>query len=561
MWGYMSSSICRKTGISFEVTAEDLDFYRRISPTINGKTYSIPAPTLCPDQRAMRRLVWRNSNNLYKRSCNKSGRSVISGFPANSPYPIIANDIWWGDSWEELDSGREFNFEQPFFAQFRELQLRAPRPALMNRDSENSDYCNYAGENKNCYMANNGSWYNENCLFGEAYLRCRDCVDCSYIRKSELCYEVVGGEGLYDCAFLVDCYNSASCYFSFNLRNCNSCFLSCNLRGKTNYLLNRPATKAEIQNAKERLSTASGLSELWSEFRQLWASNIHPASQLTNCESSSGDYLTNCKNVNHSFLVGGIQDGKYLLHCDEAKDLWDCSLTGYAGSELYYETISTGAGGVGAFFCSGSWTSSNVWYCDTVMSCQDCFGCVGLKRKQYCILNRQYSKAEYYSLKAKIIEHMQTTAEWGEYFPAEIAPHAYNETPANDFYQLTEEEAKRLGYNWRDEHDVTTGAATQAVPSSIAATGDEVLLPTFNCEESSRSYRIVALELSLLRRMRIAPPRLAPEIRRRKRNDLRNKPRFYQRNCDLTGEVVMTTFAPEREEKICSEAAYLGLLY
>lgn len=38
----------------------------------------------------------------------------------------------------------------------------------MNRDPENSEYCNYAQpRTKNCYMANNGSWYNEGCLLAK----------------------------------------------------------------------------------------------------------------------------------------------------------------------------------------------------------------------------------------------------------------------------------------------------------------------------------------------------------------------------------------------------------
>ena len=39
-----------------------------------------------------------------------------------------------------------------------------------------------------------------------------------------------------------------------------------------------------------------------------------------------------------------------------------------------------------------------------------CFGCVGFKHKQYCILNKQYTKEEYEKLVQKIIKQMNDNA-------------------------------------------------------------------------------------------------------------------------------------------------------
>jgi hypothetical protein len=35
------------------------------------------------------------------------------------------------------------------------------------------------------------------------------------------------------------------------------------------------------------------------------------------------------------------------------------------------------------------------------------FGCIGLRGKEYCILNKQYTKEEYEALVPKIIEKMK----------------------------------------------------------------------------------------------------------------------------------------------------------
>jgi hypothetical protein len=42
---------------------------------------------------------------------------------------------------------------------------------------------------------------------------------------------------------------------------------------------------------------------------------------------------------------------------------------------------------------------------------------------------------------------MQSTGEWGEYFPIEVSPFGYNETVAQEYFPLTEEEVNSKGWN------------------------------------------------------------------------------------------------------------------
>lgn len=553
---------CRKSGTSYEVTADDLSFLERVSPVIAGKRLAIPPPTLSPQLRAMRRMVWRNSNYLTRSQCALTQAPIISGYAPDTSYQLYAVPVWWGDGWDQYASGRPFDFSRPFFAQFAELMLAAPRPALMNRDSENSDYCNYAGENKNCYMANNGSWYNENCQYGESYLHCKDSVDCNYLRKSELCYEAVRCEGLYQCGFVTDCYHSADCYYSFNLRSCRDCFLCSNLRNATGYIRNRPATAAELARHRELMRTRDGHQTLLAALSELQLSEIHPAVIQINCEECTGDALTNCKNVRDGFIAGNIRDGRYLIHCDEGQDMWDCSLSGYGDTELYYETVSSGAGGVRAAFVSGSWTSSDVLYCDTVMSCNDCFGCSGLKRARYCIMNRQYSREEYEQLVPRIVQHMRETGEWGEFFPEEIAPHAYNDSHAMDFFPLSEPAARALGYRWSSgPASAASDAAGEPPPDSIARCDETVCTKVFRCGATGKQFRIVKPEFELLRSIGIAPPDHAPDVRRKARNARLNPPQLYQRRSDCSGAEILSSYAPERPERLCSVEEYLQIVH
>ncbi len=50
-------------------------------------------------------------------------------------------------------------------------------------------------------------------------------------------------------------------------------------------------------------------------------------------------------------------------------------------------------------------------------SCSFCIGCVGLKNKSYCILNKQYTKEEWYVLADQIFTQMNQQGVLGDFFP------------------------------------------------------------------------------------------------------------------------------------------------
>lgn len=63
-------------------------------------------------------------------------------------------------------------------------------------------------------------------------------------------------------------------------------------------------------------------------------------------------------------------------------------------------------------------------------------------------MNTPYSVAEYETLCGKIIDHMQSTGEWGEFFPTELSTFGYNETVAFEYFPMEEHDVRKLGWNW-----------------------------------------------------------------------------------------------------------------
>lgn len=74
-----------------------------------------------------------------------------------------------------------------------------------------------------------------------------------------------------------------------------------------------------------------------------------------------------------------------------------------ADSSLLYECYIVGDGAYNNKFCAECWPEARdteySFYC---VQSKDCFGCVNLKRKQYCILNKQYTREKYFKLKEKL---------------------------------------------------------------------------------------------------------------------------------------------------------------
>src|SRR3989338_9607825 len=134
---------CQNCQNQFTIESEDFDFYKKID---------VPPPTWCPDCRMQRRFTWRNERALFRGQCAATGKSVITGFSPESEIVIYDRDYWWSDAWDPLSFGLDYDFNIPFFSQFRKLLERVPMPAVYNARTVNCAYSNYTGEYKDGYL-------------------------------------------------------------------------------------------------------------------------------------------------------------------------------------------------------------------------------------------------------------------------------------------------------------------------------------------------------------------------------------------------------------------------
>ncbi|MBI4653012.1 hypothetical protein HY750_02055, partial [Candidatus Kuenenbacteria bacterium] len=141
-------------------------------------------------------------------------------------------------------------------------------------------------------------------------------------------------------------------------------------------------------------------------FRNFSIQCIHKALMNTKSVRVSGNWLEECNNVLNSYGCRNVEKSKNIFGIIDAKDCMDYFYWGRS-CELIYETSNCGYNCSKMFFNNESFSScTELQYCDNCISCQYLFGCIGLRHKQYCILNKQYTKEEYEKLVPKIIEHM-----------------------------------------------------------------------------------------------------------------------------------------------------------
>ena len=198
------------------------------------------------------------------------------------------------------------------------------------------------------------------------------------------------------------------------------------------------------------------------------------------------------------------------------------------------------------------------------MNVEHLFGCVGLIRKKYCILNKQYTKEEYEKLVPRIIEQMKKTGEFGEFFPIELSVFGYNDTMAQEYFPLTREDALKKKCNWNDYVKVKPEGLkyipAKDVPGSIVDISDDICKWVLACEKDGAFFKITPWELKFYRREKLPIPTFCHDCRHFERKEKINPRKLYDRTCAQCNAPIKTTYAPNRPEIVYCENCYLESL-
>ncbi len=269
------------------------------------------------------------------------------------------------------------------------------------------------------------------------------------------------------------------------------------------------------------------------------------------------------KNVTQAFNTQDSQDCRFICDGVGCRDCQDCNETGFC--ELSYEVIEIFPKGYNDLFCVFGAETTSLIYCDHCYNSRHLFGCVGLRRNEFCILNRQYTEAEYERLIPQIIQRMRSDGEWGEFFPAALSRFAYNETVAQEYFPLKKEEVMKRGWKWREGSDelpnVQKVIEAKQLPDSIDAIPDDILQWAIRCEVTDRPFKIIKQELDFYRDIKLPVPHLHPDERHKQRMALRNPRKLWDRMCSKCKAKMKSSYTPECSEIVYCESCYLREVY
>ena len=568
--------VCQNCKKEFNIEQEDLNFYEKIR---------VPSPTFCPECRLARKLVWRNERSLYKRICDLCKKNIISMYKPDTIFPVYCHDCWWSDKWNPLDYGLDYDFNTPFFEQYTELLKTTPRPTSYSTQNLNSEYGNHIAHLKNCYLMF-GSWFSENCGYGQTVMKSKDCWDCLFIKNCELCFSSTDCMGCNQVFFSQKCTNCIDSAFLYDCRNCQNCLFSYNLRNKNYHIFNKQVSKEEFNKIKQEMQNSHPLlQKTLADFKKIIKEKaIHKFMTGERNYNVSGEFISSSKNVHKSYYIDNGENEKYAVRGGVGqKDSMD--VYGVHSGELCYECNNIDFSSRCFFSVNGenNMNSSYLVDCDHV---NNSFGCISVRKKEYCILNKQYDKKTYEELKEKIINQMSNVLYvdkngknygYGEFFPVELSPFYYNKTIAQEYVPIDEEKAKEMGYSWDnvEEKNYIPTKSWKDLPNTIGEVDDKILSEIILCQawdidkesaqnhKCTKAFRINQNELAMYRKWNIPLPRKCPNTRYFELSQARNSINLLHRKCMKDGcpNEFETSYSPDRPEIVYCENCYNQEVY
>jgi hypothetical protein len=520
----------------------------------------VPVPENCSTCRQQQRMLFRNFKTLYKRPSDKSGKMIVSMYNPEVPFPVWSIEEWWADDWGAESYAINLDLTKPFLRQLYELKTKVPHYSIMNTRSINCEYSNMVLDSKNCYLIM-GCVEDENCDYGHIVWYSKDSTDNLYVYKCELCYECIDCVGCNKLFYSQECESSADSIGLYDCRDCVNCVGCVGLRHKDNYIFNEQVSKEEYQKFLEKYPLNDESSILYilgkrDELRKKMPARSIFGSHNTNV---SGDHIYNAHNIRNSFDTKGGDNCRYCYTANKPVECFD--ITFAVNNEYCYQILTCGSSN-NLISCHLVMDSSFSLYSEFSNNIEYCFGCIGLRNKKYCILNKQYSKEEYEKLVPQIIENLKASGDWGNFFPVWMSPFGYNESIANEYMPLEKSEALVQGFTWRDDIPNTKGQENcnyKDLPKNVDEYSDENLLnKILKCDTCDKNYRLISREIAFYKRMKLALPSKCFNCRHQSRMNARNPRILNECTCVSCGKATQTTYPKDKHKiyKIYCEECY-----
>lgn len=578
---------CKRTGEPFAIFQSDIDMLDRISPTIWGEKFPLALPTLSPESRFRRMMMFRNERKLYKRTCSATGKSIVALYPEEYEGPVYSSDVRRSDQRDPSTFGKDY-VPWKFYETLQQHFKDTPYLNTFAFHNENSDYTNWSEGNRNCYLIF-ASDHNENCCYGYSIFECKNVLDAYGCKGCENSY------GIIDCIQSMKIFYSQkienwfNIYFSDNMKNCSNTFLCSWLKDKEYFYKNESVGKerreAEIMPLIKTIFAEWRIEEYQIKQKEMGANTISRNMNIINTQSWIWDLVHDSKNVLNCFEVHNAEDVRGVINANGCKDvMWGYVVVDW--SQKIYEWIGVAAN-YSAVTVWNSWTNNkNIYFSNFIINSQNILWSISCKNKEYLILNKQYKKEEREANAREIVKELQSKWKRWEFFDPEFSPFPYNDTVAMEYFPVTPQQLTilqpekfisdaildlgwevKIKTKWRTrEKEINIPEWAQKInakdlPHNINEIWDDIINKTIICETSGRPFRITKVELEFYKMHNLPIPRKHPDIRHEERVKMRPGRNFYTRTCDKCGKEMISVYPQNAEHKVFCDACYTQEIY
>lgn len=159
----------------------------------------------------------------------------------------------------------------------------------------------------------------------------------------------------------------------------------------------------------------------------------------------------------------------------------------------------------------------------------------------------------------------------GRIFPIENSIFAYNESVANEYFPLKDEQIKERGWNFKEKEEKDYQPQKYRVPQNIAKVPDTIIDELLACRDCGRNYKIIKPELDFYKNKKIPIPKFCPACRHKKRMSMRPPRSLWHRQCMCTKtdhdhqgicqNEFETSYSPDGKELVYCEHCYNKEIY
>lgn len=495
--------ICAITGEKWDMTEEEIGWYRK---------FNVPPSTISPVNR------WRLMTSYF---CGwqwwyakhpETGKPVLSFVHPATGYKVLPEKEWFQKDFSHIT--HEYNSEQPFFEQFYQMHKQIPVTSSIDvKESINSISLVSLGDEDSFFTLGCRAKRSFNC---SCALDIEDCAEIVWADNLQNCFNVTQSNNLFGCRYVKESRDCINSMLLFDCRNCENCFGAFNKRNKKYLWFNEELSKDEWEKrfSEIDLSCRSKIKPYIEKFHEtigqeaIWPENFIEASE--NC---TGEYISGGTNLSNCFASKPTSKDMFWV-CFAHGGCSNCAFCAgvYYNTDCYY---SVSANSSRSLYCYEAFRCQETEYCQYVFDCEYCFGCSGIRRKKFCIFNKQYSEDEYWQKLDEIKCNMLDRGEYGEFFPAKYSPSYYPDAGAlvldaqdmGEAFGALDFDPESMGAIGEPLYDESKMRSTEEIPDCINSVKSEewVGVPIMD-PKVNRRFGFVRPEIEFYKKNQIPLP-------------------------------------------------------